>query len=63
MRYRIQIETMLDCVLVVVTEIRGEGEYISLTRKCYTMSAQEAHHGGLYGVLNWLTEQVAATQP
>jgi len=63
MRYRIQIETLLDCVLVVVTEVRGEHEYVSLTRKMYTMSAEEAHHGGLVGVLSWLTEQVAATTP
>lgn len=63
MRYRIQIETLLDCVIVVVTEIRGDHEYVSHTRKLYTMDAETAHHGGLTEVLSWLTEQVAASQP
>jgi len=63
MRYRIQIETLMDCVVVVVAEYRGEHEYVSITRKMYTMGADEAHHGGLVGVLGWLTEQVAATTP
>jgi len=53
----------LDCVLIVVTEVRGEHEYVSLTRKMYTMDAETAHHGGLTEVLGWLTEQVAASTP
>jgi len=63
MRYRIQIETLLDAVLIVVTEVRGEHEYVSLTRKMYTMSAEQAHHGGLVEVLGFLQEQVAASAP
>jgi hypothetical protein len=63
MRYRIQIESLLDCVVIVVTEIRGDHEYVSHTRKLYTMDGEAAHHGGLTEVLSWLTEQVAASQP
>jgi hypothetical protein len=63
MRYRIQIETLLDAVIIVVTEVRGEHEYVSLNRKLYTMDAEAAHHGGLVEVLGWLQEQVAASTP
>lgn len=63
MRYRIQIEDLLDCIIVVVTEIRGDHEYVSHTRKLYTMSSDAAHHGGLVEVLSWLAEQVAASNP
>ena len=63
MRYRIQIEPLLDSVLVMVCEVRGEGEYVSLTRRLYTMDAEAAHHGGLTEVLGWLQEQVAASTP
>ena len=63
MRYRIQIETLLDCVVIVVTEIRGDHEYVSHTRKMYTMDGEAAHHGGLPEVLAFLQEQVASTTP
>lgn len=63
MRYRIQIETLLDCVLIVVTEVRGEQQYVSLDRKLYTMDAGAAHHGGLVEILGWLQEQIASTAP
>lgn len=63
MRYRIQIEPLLDSILVCVTEIRGEHEYVSLSRKLYTMDAETAHHGGLVELLSWLTEQVASSNP
>jgi hypothetical protein len=63
MRYRIQIEPVLDSVIIVVTEVRGEHEHVSLRRKMYTMDAESAHHGGLVELLSWLTEQVAATTP
>lgn len=63
MRYRIQIENLLDSVIIVVSEYRGEHEYVSVTRKMYTMGAEHAHHGGLVEVLSFLTEQIAATTP
>ena len=63
MRYRIQIENLLDCVLIVVTEVRGEQQYVSLDRKLYTMDASAAHHGGLVEILGWLQEQIASTAP
>jgi hypothetical protein len=63
MRYRIQIEQLLEAVVIVVTEIRGDHEYVSHTRKLYTMDAKVADHGGLVEVLGWLQEQVAASTP
>jgi hypothetical protein len=63
MRYRIQIESLLDCVVIVVSEYRGDGEYVSVSRKMYTMDGKAAYHGGLVEVLDWLQEQVASTTP
>jgi hypothetical protein len=63
MRYRIQIEQMLDAVIIVVSEYRGDSEYTSIKRNLYTFDGEAARHGGLVEVLSWLTEQVASTAP
>lgn len=63
MRYRIQIEALLDVIVIVVSEYRGDAEYVSVSRKMYTLDGEQARHGGLVEVLSWLTEQVAASTP
>jgi hypothetical protein len=59
MRYRIQINPLLDCVLVTVTEIHEHKGFISHDTKMYTMDGASAYHGGLVEVLGWLQEQLA----
>ena len=63
MRYRIQIDELLDTVMIVVTERTGSGGYSSSHSRLYVMDAEVARHGGLVEVLSWLAEQVAATTP
>ena len=59
MRYRIQINPMLDCVLVTVTEVHEHKGFVSHETKMYTMDAKAADHGGIIEVLGWLQEQLA----
>lgn len=63
MRYRIQIEELLDAVIIVVTEINAYGNRQSHESKLYTMDAHAAAHGGLVEILGWLQEQIAASAP
>jgi hypothetical protein len=63
MRYRIQIEELLDATLVVVTSITAYGGRSTHDSKLYTLDAQAAGHGGLVEILGWLQEQVASTTP
>lgn len=63
MRYRIQIEELLDAVLIVVTESTVGGGYHTSHSRMFTMDAQTARHGGLVEILGWLQEQVAASTP
>lgn len=59
MRYRIQINPLLDCVLITVTEVREYRNTLTHDTKMYTMDRDAADHGGIIEVLGWLQEQLA----
>ena len=63
MRYRIQIEELLDATLIVVTSIHAYGGRATHDSKLYTMDSAAMQHGGLVELLGWLQEQIASTTP
>jgi len=63
MRYRIQVEELLGCTLVVVTEIIAYGGRATHTTKMYTLDATFDNHGGLVELLGELQRVVAESTP
>jgi hypothetical protein len=59
MRYRIQVEPMLGCTLMVVTELSEYGGRLTADSKMYTLDGEVGAHGGLVELLGELQRLVA----
>jgi len=62
MRYRIQIEPMLDCSLIVVTKLDAWAGRMTAESKMYTLDGDTGAHGDLVEVLGELQRLVAESQ-
>ena len=63
MRYRIQIEPMLGCTLIVVTELSDFRGRLTADSKMYTLEGEHASHGGLVEVLGELQRIIGESTP
>ena len=62
MRYRIQIQELLDVTLFVVTSINEYGGTLRSTTKMYTMEQTEIHGNDLPELIGWLAMKMAESQ-
>jgi hypothetical protein len=62
MRYRIQIEEMLDCWLIAVTTINVFGGSAHHTTKLYTLNQDDIHGSGIPEIVGWLAMTLAESQ-
>lgn len=62
MRYRIQIEPMLGCTLIVVTELSDFRGRMTADSKMYTIDSDIGAHGGFVELLGELQRLIAESQ-
>jgi hypothetical protein len=63
MRYRIQIEPMLGCTLVVVTELDQWKGRLTADSKLYTLDDDIGAHGSIVEILGTLQRMIGETAP
>lgn len=63
MRYRIQIQPMMDCVVCVVTSLDDYNGRLTSTTKMYTLSESEVHVHRIDEVLAALANLIGESAP
>jgi hypothetical protein len=63
MRYRIQIQPMLDTMLCVIATYDDYGNVMRISSRMYTVSLEQYEHGGLVELLGELQRVVGESTP
>lgn len=62
MRYRIQIESLLDAIICVVTTYEEYGRTLHSRSRLYTLTSDEFHEKDLVEILGALQREVGESQ-